>query len=297
MKSQDLLGVFLAIGITVIAVGITFAGESFTENNVVTQTVIPTRGSISQQSAESPISRGPVISQGVDLGGITNTDGESIEFEFNPDNEINLDESNGFIRAKITYNGYLQKMGTVTLGVFSVNTGEFVKKSEIQLDLIDDNIWVSDVMHRFDKQNFIDNPNLIGSFILRVDTEHGSLSGKTPFTVLMPSVKPIETVSASFVSAVTSNPQQKTTVEVVENNVVEITTQANGFSISDLEPLFKDKVGKTYLAKILKEYYAETISKKEFLHLKSFDDLDCSVAFIDTPNGEEINISCNLKSE
>jgi len=296
LKSQDLLGIFLAIGITVVGVGIAFAGESFTENNTSTQTVIPTRGSISQQGMDSTISRGPVTSQGA-VGGITNTDGESISFEFNPSNEINLDESNGFIRAKITYTGYLQQMGPVTLGVYSVNTGEFVKKSEIQLDLINENIWVSDVMHRFDKQNFIDNPDLICSYLLRVDTEHGTLSGKSPFTVLMPSVKQISTSSSPSVVAVTNSPQQKTTVEIVGDNVVEINTKVNSFSLSDLEPLLKDKVRKTYLAKILKEYYAETISKEEFLHLKSFDDLDCSVNFADTPNGEEINISCNLKSK
>jgi hypothetical protein len=185
-------------------------------------------------------------------------------------------------------------MGMVTLNVFSVNTGESVKKSEIFLDLKNDNIWVSDIMHRFDKQNFIDNPDLIGAYLLRVDTEHGTFSGKTPFIVTMPSVKPVvDTVTAALAPVSVQKASSGAPVE----KTIDVTTKANSFTLSDLEPLFKDKVSKVYLTKILKEYYAKNISKEEFLHLKSFDDLDCTVSFMDTPNGEEIKISCNLKSE
>jgi len=283
LKSQDLLGIFLAIGITVISVGVAFVGESLVDEKIQTT-------SVSQN--DPVVSRGSVASQGVGFGGITNTDGESIEFEFIPGNEINLDEHE-FVRAKITYTGYLQQMGKVTLNVFSVNTGESVKKSEIFLDLKNDNIWVTDVMHRFDKQNFIDNPDLIGTYLLRVDTEHGTFSGKTPFTVIMPSVKPVVAAAAVSVAPVSV---QKASVSTNVEKTVEVTTKANSFTLSDLEPLFKEKVSKAYLTKILKEYYAKNITKEEFVHLKSFEDLDCSVSFTDTPDGEEINISCNLKS-
>ena len=286
MKSQDLLGIFFAIGITVISVGIAFAGESLVEEKIQ-----PTQNTITSQP-EPIVSRGSVAAQGVGFGAITNVDGESIEFEFVPGNEINLDEHE-FVRAKITYNGYLQQMGKVTLNVFSVNTGESIKKSEIFLDLKGENIWVSDIMHRFDKQNFIDNPDLIGTYLLRIDTEHGTYSGKSPFTVTMPSVKPVVEQSAVLVAPVSV---QKATVSSNVEKTVEVTTNANSFNLSDLEPLFKEKVSKAYLTKILKEYYAKNITKEEFVHLKSFEDLDCSVSFIDAPDGEEINISCNLKS-
>jgi len=288
LKSQDLLSIFLAIGITVVSVGIAFAGDTLVEEK------IKTTQNISVSQNEPVVSRGSVAAQGVGFGGITNVDGESIEFEFIPGNEINLDEGNGFVRAKITYTGYLQQMGRVTLNVFSVNTGESVSKEEIFLDLKGDNIWYTDVMHRFDKQNFIDNPDLLGTYLLRVDTEHGTYSGKTPFTVSMPSVKPIVTKAA--VTSVAPVSVQKAAVSANVEKTVEVTTTANSFNLSDLEPLFKEKVSKAYLTKILKEYYAKNISKEEFVHLKSFEDLDCSVSFIDTPEGEEINISCNLKS-
>ena len=190
------------MGITVIAVGFAFTGETIMEpSTVIAKETIPQN--------EMPISRGSVLSQGINVGGLSNPDGESIEFEFVPGNEINLDDSNGFVRAKITYNGYLQKMGEVTLEVYSVNTGVSIKKSQVFLDLVNDNIWVTDVMHIFDKQEFADNPDLLGTYLLKITTENGMLSGKAPFTVSMPSVKPLEEIKAikSSISA-TSNIQE-----------------------------------------------------------------------------------------
>jgi len=289
LKSQDLLGLFFAIGITIVAVGFAFVGESIPESksSMMDDTV-------SIQQNEIPISRGSVLSQGIGVSGLSNPEGESIEFDFVSGDEINLDDSNGFIRAKITYNGYLQQMGLVTLGVYSANTGDLVKKSEVVLDLIDENIWVTDVMHRFDKQEFVDNPNMLGTYLLKITTENGILSGKAPFTVSMPSVKPIEEVKTmkSSISA-TSNTQQSSTESVQQ----QIKVTDDGFDLSSLEPLFSEKIGKTYLTKILKEYYAKNISKEDFVHLKSFEDLECSVIFEDSPNGEEINISCNIKQK
>ena len=69
------------------------------------------------------------------------------------------------------------------------------------------------------------------------------------------------------------------------------------FDISSLEPLLQEKISKTYLTKILKEYYAKNISKDDFVHLKSFEDLECSVTLQDTPEGEEISISCSIKQK
>ena len=121
------------------------------------------------------------------------------------------------------------------------------------------------------------------------------LSGKTPFTVIMPSVKPIEeikTIKSSISVAI--NSQETSTTKSVSQ---QIKVTDNGFDLSSLEPLLADKISKTYLTKILKEYYAKNISKDDFVHLKSFEDLECSVTFENTPNGEEINISCNIKQE
>ena len=270
MKSQDLFGIFFAIGITVFAVGFAFTGESIPEPSpsIMDDTTIPQN--------EIPISRGSVLSQGIGVGGLSNPDGESIEFDFVSGDEINLDDSNGFLRAKITYNGYLQKMGMVTLGVYSANTGEAIKKSEVVLDLIGDNIWVTDVMHRFDKQEFIDNPDLLGTYIFKISTENGMLSGKAPFTVLMPSVKPIEEVKMVTSSVPTTVTPQSASDESV-NKQIKVTS--DGFDLSSLEPLLTEKISKTYLTKILKEYYAKNISKKDFVHLKSFEDLECNVTF------------------
>ena len=183
---------------------------------------------------------------------------------------------------------------TQSLGVYSANTGEIVKKSEVFLKLINDDIWVTDVMHRFDKQEFIDNPNLLGTYLLKITTENGMLTGKAPFTVSMPSVKPIEEIKTmkSSISA-TSNTQETSTTPV--NQQIKVTE--DGFDLSSLEPLLAEKIGKTYLTKILKEYYAKNISKDDFVHLKSFEDLECSVTLQDTPNGQEINISCNIKQK
>lgn len=275
------------MGITVFAVGFAFTGEIVPESSpTIIKETIPQN--------EIPISRGSVLSQGVGVVGLSNPEGESIEFNFVPENEINLDDSNGFIRAKITYNGYLQQMGLVTLGVYSANTGELIKKSEIVLDLINDNIWVTDVMHRFDKQEFVDNPDMLGTYILKISTENGMLSGKAPFTVSMPSVKPIEEIKTmkSSISATSSTPESSTASVQQQIKVTD-----DGFDLSSLEPLFSEKISKTYLTKILKEYYAKNISKDDFVHLKSFEDLECSVTFEDTPNGEEINISCNIKQK
>ena len=277
----------LAMGITVFAVGFAFTGETISESSsTIVKETIPQN--------EIPISRGSVLSQGISVGGLSNTEGESIEFEFVPGNEINLDDSNGFIRAKITYNGYLQQMGEITLGVYSANTGELVKKSEVFLKLINDDIWVTDVMHRFDKQEFIDNPNLLGTYILKITTENGMLTGKAPFTVSMPSVKPIEDIKTmkSSISG-TSSTQETSTASVQQK----IKVTENGFDLSSLEPILKEKIGKTYLTKILKEYYAKNISKEDFVYLKNFEDLECSVTLQDTPNGNVINISCNLKQK
>lgn len=287
LKSQDLLGMVLAMGITVIAVGFAFAGETITESSTtIVKETIPQN--------EIPISRGSVLSQGISVGGLSNPEGESIEFNFVPGNEINLDDSNGFIRAKITYNGYLQQMGEVTLGVYSANTGEIVKKSEVFLKLINDNIWVTDVMHRFDKQEFIDNPDLLGTYLLKITTENGMLSSKAPFTVSMPSIKPIQEIKTLKPSISTASSTQETSTVSIQQ---QIKVTEDGFDLSTLEPLFSEKMGKTYLTKILKEYYAKNISKDDFVYLKSFEALECSVTLQDTPNGEQINISCNLKQK
>lgn len=285
MKSQDLLGVVLAISVTVIAVGIAFTGVIVYPQSTMIDD--------SMQNAQ-PVSRGTVLSQGVNVGGISNPVGESIEFEFMPENEINLDESNGFIRAKITYKGYLQQMGRITLDVISANTGEVIKTSEVQLDLINDDVWVTDIMQRFDKQDFIDSPEMLGTYILKISTAQGIQSGKAPFTVSMPSIKPIEIKTMKSSIAGTENIQASSNTKSIEQN---IKINKDGFELSSLEPLLKDKIGKTYLTQILKEYYAKNITKEDFVHLKSFEDLDCSVTLQDTPNGEEINISCKLKAK
>ena len=101
--------------------------------------------------------------------------------------------------------------------------------------------------------------------------------------------------NALFVRAksISTSKQETSTVEVQQQ--IKITDE--NFDLSSLEPLAADKIGKTYLTKILKEYYAKNISKEDFVHLKSFEDLECSVTFEDTPNGEEINISCNIKQK
>jgi len=65
----------MALGITVFAVGFAFAGETFSE------TTASVNNSVSSPSTSEH-----------GFGGITNTEGESIEFEFIPGNEINLDE-------------------------------------------------------------------------------------------------------------------------------------------------------------------------------------------------------------
>jgi len=287
LKSQDLLGIVLAIGITVLAVGLALTGESITEHNdIIVKESIPQN--------EISISRGSVSSQGVYTKGITNPKGESIKFEFIPSNKINLDDSNGFIRAKITYAGYLQQMERATLDIISANTGQTIKSSEIVLDLLDDNIWVTDVMQRFDKQEFIDNPDMLGIYILKISTENGMKTGKAPFTISMPSVKPVEEIKAVTSPIPANKNTQETNTNAIQQN---IKISEEGFDISSLEPLLKEKISKTYLTKILKEYYAKNISKEDFVHLKSFEDLECNVSFENTSKGEEISITCNIKQK
>jgi len=294
LKSQDLLGVFLAVGITVIAVGIAFAGD-VPDTKISSAKIISDNDVSPNTQNEIPVSRGSVLSQGTYASGITNPEGESIEFDFVSGDTINLDDSNGFIRAKITYTGYLQQMEKVKLDVISANTGQVVKSSDVFLDLVDDNVWVTDVMHRFDKQEFMDSPELLGTYLLKISTDNGAKTGKATFTVSMPSVKPVEEIKTmkSSVSATASTPKTTETKSVDQ----QIKVTSDGFDLSSLEPLITEKIGKAYLTKILKEYYAKNISKDDFSHLKSFEDLECSVAFKNTSNGEEINISCSIKQK
>ena len=118
----------------------------------------------------------------------------------------------------------------------------------------------------------------------------------------MPSVKPIEVeqtdaalITTPLVTA-TDNVQ-----EIASHNAIpiksEVSVTADGFDVSSLGPLFTEKINKAYLGKILKDYYKENISKDDFVFLKSFDELDCTVTLHEIPTGNKISISCNLISD
>ncbi len=160
MKSQDKIGIFAAIGISIMAVGFGFFG------NTVMDQQIPIQG----ENIEI-----------IGIGGITDIK-ESIKISFdNP--SIDLDTTDGLFRSSVTYEGYQPQMGRVILEVYS-STGDKIKESELQLRQRGNGVYEADFIQYFDK-----NENQVGQYIMRISTDYGSLAKQAPFAIKMSSME------------------------------------------------------------------------------------------------------------
>ena len=258
MKNQDKLGIFTAIGISIIAVGFGFFGSTAIDQQ------IPIQG----DNIEI-----------IGIGGITDIK-ESIKISFDSPT-INLDTTDGLFRANVVYDGYQPQMGIVMLEVFS-STGDKIKESELQLRQRGNGVYEADFIQYFDK-----NEVQVGQYIMRISTEHGSLAKQSPFTVKMSSMEqPKEVLMVQSNVITTSGIGGK----LSEN------TPKLGFDLAVMEKDLENSIIKKYLSKILREYYSGDISKDEIKRLTQFKNIECDLTNAMTQTGETLQLSCEFKA-
>jgi len=256
MKSQDKMGIFAAIGISIIAVGFGFFGSV---------------------AIEQPI-QGENI-EIIGIGAITDIK-ESIKISFDSPT-IDLDTTDGMFRANVVYEGYQPQMGLVILEVYS-SSGDKIKKSELQLRQRGNGVYEADFIQYFDK-----NEVQVGQYIMRISTEQGSLAKQTPFAIKMSSIE-----QPKQISMVQSNVLTTSGIGgKLSDNAPNL-----GFDLEVMETDLENSIMKKYLSKILREYYSGDISKDEIKRLTQFKNIECDLTNAMTQTGESLQLSCEFKA-
>ena len=263
IKNQDKIGIITSIGISVLAVGFGFFGN----------TAIEGQPPIQGQNIEV-----------IGIGGITDIK-ESIKISMDS-SSIDLDTTDGQFRASVTYEGYQPQMGRVMLEVYSA-TGEKVKESELQLRQRGNGVYEADFMQYFDKNELKDN-DAVGQYIMRVSTEHGTLAKQAPFAITMSSM-----AQPKEVFMVQSN---VITTSGIGGKLAE-TAPKLGFNLEVMETDLENSIIKKYLSKILKEYYSGDISKDEIKRLTQFKNIECDLTNGISQTGESLQLSCEFKAD
>jgi len=263
MKNQDKLGIFAAIGISILAVGFGFFGNSAIEKTPIQGQNIEVTG----------------------IGGITDIK-ESIKISMdNP--SIDLDTTDGLFRANVVYEGYQPQMGRVMLEVYSA-TGEKIKTSELQLRQRGNDVYEADFMQYFDKNEFLGNESAVGQYIMRVSTEQGTLAKQAPFAIKMSSMEQPQEVMMVQSNVITTSG--------IGGKLSEDAPKL-GFDLEVMEKDLENSIIKKYLSKILKEYYNGDISKDEIKRLTQFKNIECDLTNGMSQTGESLQLSCEFKSE
>ena len=257
IKNQDKLGIFVAISISIFAVGFGFFGNTAIDQQ------IPIQG----DNIEI-----------IGIGGITDIR-ESIKISFDSPS-IDLDTTDGMFRSNVIYEGYQPQMGRVMLEVYS-STGDKIKESELQLRQRGNDVYEADFIQYFDK-----NENEAGQYIMRISTEQGSLAKQAPFTIKMSSME-----QPKEVIMVQSNVITTTGI----GGKLSESTPKLGFNLEVMEAELEKSIIKKYLGKILKEYYNGDISKDEIKRLTQFKNIECDLTNGMTQTGETLQLSCEFK--
>ena len=266
MKNQDKLGIFTAIGISILAVGFGFFGN----------TVIEEQTPIQGQNIEI-----------IGIGGITDTR-ESIKISFDSPS-IDLDSTDGLFRSSVIYEGYQPQMGRVMLEVYA-STGEKIKESELQLRERGNDVYEADFIQFFDK-----NENEAGQYIMRISTEYGSLSKQAPFAIKMSSMEQPKEILIEQPKEILMVQSNVLTTSGIGGKLSENTPNL-GFDLGVMEADLEKSIIKKYLSKILKEYYNGDISKDEIKRLTQFKNIECDLTNQTSQAGETLQLSCEFKS-
>ncbi len=259
LKKQDTFGIFAAIAITAISVGFVLVGNTFYADG-----------------AQNQVQNTEIIG----IGGMTDVK-ESINISFN-NKSIDLDSSDGLLRANVTYEGFQPQMGRVMLEVYS-SSGEKVKESELQLRQRGNDVYEADFTQFFDKNEFQNNKSMLGQHIMRISTDHGSLAKQSTFNVIMSS----QEQPKQNIIAMESN------VELGIGGILSTDNPIIGFDVKVMEKDLENMILKKYLTKILKEYYDGELSKDEIKRFTEFKDINCD--FTDQ-KGKSLQLSCEIKS-
>jgi len=218
LKKQDQLGIFTSIGITAIVIGVIFAGSLSSEDTSL------------KQMKNTEI---------IGIGGMTDIK-ESIKISFDKQS-LDLDSSDGLLRANVIYQGFQPQMGRVLLEVYS-STGDKIKESILILKQRGNDVYEADFIQHFDKTDFEENQSMLGQHIMRVSTDFGTLAKQVPFNVIM------------------SSKEQPKQVIMVQSNVsagirgiLPEKTSDVGFDLQVMEADLEKTIIKKYLTKILKE--------------------------------------------
>jgi hypothetical protein len=268
LKTQDVLGIFSAVGITSIAVLLGFSGSIMSEDMI-------------QKQVEN--------TEIVGIGGMTDIK-ESIKISFDSQT-IDLDSSDGLFRANLIYEGFQPQMGRVMLEVYSP-AGEKIKESELQLRQRGNGVYETDFIQHFDKNEF--NENSLGQYIMRVSTDHGTLAKQVPFNISKSSIEqPKSTiVQPKQILAVQSN-----TETLGIGGVLSDKSSGTGYNFDVMEKDLENTIIKKYLSKILKEYYDGDISKNEIKKLTEFRHIECDLVNQKSQTGDSLKLSCEMKAD
>ena len=260
LKKQDALGIFSSIGITAIVL------------SVVLATGIYSGGVPASETDGLEI---------IGIGGITEVK-ESISISFDSQT-VDLDTSDGLFRANLVYEGFQPQMGRVLLEVYTPN-GEKMKESELQLRQRGNDVYEADFTQHFDKNEFDDS--MLGQYIMRVSTDHGTLAKQTPFKITKSSLE-----QPRQVLAVESN--------IVSSNIGGVLSDkpSAGYDFGTMEADLENTIIKKYLSKILKEYYDGDISKDEIKKLTEFKNIECDLVSQKSQTGDSLNLSCEMKAD
>ena len=267
LKTQDVLGIFSAIGITSITVLLVFSGSIISEDMI-------------QKQVEN--------TETVGIGGMTDIK-ESIKISFDSQT-IDLDSSDGLFRANLIYEGFQPQMGRVMLEVYSP-TGEKIKESELQLKQRGNDVYEADFIQHFDKSEF--NENSLGQHIMRVSTDYGTLAKQVPFNISKSSLEqPKSTIAQpKQILAVQSN-----TETLGIGGVLSDKSSSTEYNFDVMEKDLENTIIKKYLSKILKEYYDGDISKNEIKKLTEFRHIECDLVNQKSQEGDSLKLSCEMKA-
>ena len=263
-ENQDILGIFSSIGITSIAILFVFSGNM-----------------ASEEPAQKQIQNTEIVG----IGGITEVK-ESISISFDSQT-VDLDTSDGLFRANLVYEGFQPQMGRVLLEVYTPD-GEKMKESELQLRQRGNGVYEADFTQHFDKNEFDDS--MLGQYIMRVSTDHGTLAKQTPFKITKSSLE-----QPRQVLAVQSNVGSP--VETSEIGGMLSDKQSTGYDFGTMEADLENTIIKKYLSKILKEYYDGDISKDEIKKLTEFKNIECDLASQKSQTGDSLKLSCEMKAD
>lgn len=262
LKKQDTVGIITAIAITVISVGFAMIGTMPTD--------------MPQKQAQNI--------EIIEFGGITDTK-ESIKILLEG-KSVDLDTSSGFLKGNVVYEGFQPQMGVVYLQVFSP-TGEKVKESELQLRQRGNEVYEADFAQYFDKNDFVNNNEKTGQYMMRISTQHGMLAKQTPFNIVMSSQEQPKI----------NNVMMESNEDIGLGGILPEKNTMTGFDIGVMEKDLENTILKKYLTKVLKGYHSGEISKEDVKKLAEFKSIDCNFTDQTSQNKDILQLSCEIIPE